>query len=105
MYRHSPWCDHRFRSSKPRLTPRNAVGFFGSGRSPSHLAKRITQSILEPATYWKPALSTVDETNPNTESALLMPRCLCNLQIFRGVKCAVQVTEDKYLAICVTGTS
>ena len=32
-----PPCDHRFRGSKPRLTPRSAVGFFGSGgcvRSP-----------------------------------------------------------------------
>src|ERR1035438_8520794 len=33
MYRHSPWCDHRFRGSKPRLTPRSAVGFFGFGGS------------------------------------------------------------------------
>src|ERR1022692_4190031 len=33
MYRHSPWCDHRFRGSKPRLTPRSAVCFFGFGGS------------------------------------------------------------------------
>jgi hypothetical protein len=62
------WCDHRFRGSKPRLTPRSAVGFFGSGRSLSRLLERITQSTSEPATYLKPALSTVDESNFNTEA-------------------------------------
>ena len=44
------WCDHRFHGSKPRLTPRSAVGFFGSGRSLSRLTERITQSTSEPAT-------------------------------------------------------
>src|SRR5208337_1854534 len=47
MYRHSPWCDHCFRSSKPRLTSRTAVGFFGFGGSLSHLVEPITQPTLE----------------------------------------------------------
>jgi hypothetical protein len=33
MYRSCPGCDHRFRSSKPRRTSRNAVDFFGFGGS------------------------------------------------------------------------
>jgi len=36
MYRHSPWCDHCFRSSKPRLHLAVSAGFFGFG----HLADR-----------------------------------------------------------------
>ncbi len=49
MYRSGPGCDHRFRSSKPRRTSRNAVDFFGSGGSASCLAYRslrLTSSRL-----------------------------------------------------------
>ena len=49
MYRSCPGCDHRFRSSKPRQTSRNAVDFFGSGGSASRLAYRslrLTSSRL-----------------------------------------------------------
>ena len=44
-----PGCDHRFRSSKPRRTSRNAVDFFGSGGSASclaHRSLRLTSSRL-----------------------------------------------------------
>ena len=40
MYRSCPGCDHRFRSSRPRQTSRNAVDFFGSGGVASRLAYR-----------------------------------------------------------------
>jgi hypothetical protein len=40
-------CDHHFRGSKPRLTPRSAVGFFGSGGRAGHPAEPITQPTSE----------------------------------------------------------
>ena len=36
-----------FAASKPRLTPRSAVGFFGSGGRPGHPAQPITQLTSE----------------------------------------------------------
>ena len=36
-----------FAASKPRLTPRSAVGFFGSGGRPGRPAQPITQLTLE----------------------------------------------------------
>lgn len=43
MHRHSPRCNHRFRSTKPQLLLAKPVGFFGSGCSSGRPVAQITQ--------------------------------------------------------------
>src|SRR5438128_4120565 len=43
--------DHRFRGSRPRLTPRSAVGFFGSGGCGWSPSANRSLSVLQSGYY------------------------------------------------------
>jgi len=52
VHRRSPWCNHRFRGSKPRLFLTESVELFGFGGSASCLAKRVTRPTSDRSTVF-----------------------------------------------------
>src|SRR5215472_14445793 len=68
MYRRSPRCNHRFRSSKPQLLLAESVGFFGSGGLLSCLSATNHPAYFGLANFIKPILSAIDASK-STEGA------------------------------------
>src|SRR5450759_2728218 len=93
MYRHSPWCDHRFRSSKPRLTPRSPVGFFGSGGSLGSPRGTDHPAYFGLADYYVClSFSAVDMCDPTAVLKIVNAQGWCNYSLFLCANLFAQAT-------------
>jgi len=70
-------CDHRFRGSKPRRTPRSAVDLFGFGGCRQLPGLTDRSVYFKPAPYLSPFFSTVNESHPNLGLANVNAQGLC----------------------------
>jgi hypothetical protein len=78
-----PSCNHRFRGSKPRLTPRSAVGFFGSGGCAGRPARTDHSAYFGAATICcRPFLPSTRATLPEHEK-MSTPEVGANASYFR----------------------
>lgn len=82
MYRHSPRCDHCFRSSRPRQHLAALVGFFGSGCPLGCPSKHITQPTSDWLSIRMPTLSAIDARNLNMKFTIVKTHDRCNRHFF-----------------------